>query len=114
MNTTPPPANGQPGGTPAPFTHTPRPGWVLLNPHNTGLVQYGATQDAAIAGVHGVNHRNRVSLCGHRDEAHAEMRVHISNLYGAAEALILLPAPAMRELARCLIDAAHAIDGGAA
>lgn len=112
MHTPPPPDTGQPSGTPAPFTHTPRSAWGGIAGNGDAQYCYGASVGAAFTGIYAHGHYSKVTLRRIGDETHAELRVHIIHMKAAAEALILLSAPALRELARCLIDAAHDIDGG--
>lgn len=111
MHTPPPPDSGQPSGTPAPFTHTPRPAWVPEGEH-ANQRRYGRTLDAAYDGVLDPSGQCRASVFRVAGALRAEVRVTLYSALGKAEAMLPLAAPALRELARCLIDAAHDIDGG--
>lgn len=102
MNTTP-----QGGPAVAPFTHTPRPAVAGSEAQFAQQRRYGAGAEAAYRGVDSADRRCQVNLFRLLPDGTAELR--LESAHGRMYAPFT--PEALRELARCLIDAAADIEG---
>ena len=97
----------------AAFSHTPRPAIKPLADQYLAQHRFGGDRDAAYRGIADAVGATRLLVYRHCPGQTAELRLYIGegpNSCGVVSPT--LTAPALRELARCLIDAAHDIDAG--
>lgn len=98
---------------PAPFTHTPRPAVADASGPYAYQRRFGRSKWEAHRGVLCAgDHYSAASVFRSAADGVAELRVEVGFLPsgGSAELRMQLGAAGLRELARCLIDAAHDLD----
>ncbi len=109
MHTHTSPATGQAAAAVAAFVHQPRPAHV--SGEHPKQRRFGATLGAARIGMPDRTGTWRLSVLRYATDQLAELRLSTTAAASVHIGVEMTP-DAMRELARCLIDAAAEIDGG--